>query len=62
MQKTILVLQIVVTDERWSCNSVVVNDGFHCSSIDSTCNIWQPACTASQYLLVCVCVGGGGRK
>ena len=30
MQKTILVLQIVVTNERRSYNSVVVNDKFHC--------------------------------
>ena len=31
MQKVILVLQIVVTNERWSYNSVVVNDRFHCT-------------------------------
>ena len=32
MLNTILVLQIVVTNERWSCNSVVVNDRFHCNA------------------------------
>ena len=35
MQKAKLVLQIVVTNEMWSYNSMVVNEKFHCKYLES---------------------------